>query len=264
MEIDSFYDHRERIPNIYSRFATIGDNIVKTPLARLLYEKYGECRFHYYNNKEYEIFKYNPYVTEFIKHDEEPNPSEYCIWPWPTNTINICHEWCHMYGFEVGPNIIPELFIRPDKKPTSLHGNKPLLALHCPHYRSWGIPHTDIIKLVEGLSEIFDIYQVGNDDTDFGVSKFGDNIQDLIEIISISDVFLGAESGPQHISTAFKIPSIIIAPNFHKIGTSATENWSYPHINMHIITAPDDICTCKGLRTNSWRVIRDKVLELVK
>lgn len=248
VKIDTFYDHRKYGWRIFSRFATIGDNIVKTPLARLMKERYGKCGFHYYDDKEHQVFMNNPYVTEFVRHTEEPNPAEFCVWPWPTGSVNVCQEWCRMYGFQAPDDIRPELFPTEEgrRRFKALKGAKPVIAFHYSEGKPWLDP--DGVRALAGmLTGGYDVYQVGNDDFDCGVRRAGDNVPDLIDFMSTVDVFVGSESGPQHVATAFGKKCFVLAPDFHKGASAASENWSYPHLNTHILTAPRaEGCICNG------------------
>lgn len=255
---------------IYSAYGTIGDNIVKTCLPELLFQRHGKCVVNYMNETNKIPFENNPFVTEFVKIDFYPY--KLCMVPWNDQTANVLQGWCEVYGFQVLPETKPRIYGYPRQTP-----KRRRIVIHNKKGREWGLKDGESLKLLEILSKKYDIYSLRDTigvlhSSPYVVQTHFENLKDLFSLLASADLFIGSDSGPMHAATALGIPCVILSPNYHRGHAQfdtrrktqgASEYWVYP-FNLQIMTQKAGVnCSCPFPVYKSAEEVLEAVAKLM-
>jgi len=203
------------------------------------------------NEDAYPIWKANPFVNQIV--DAE------AIAPTVLDVINSAHEGHCQFGHMIA-NICAEYGVNPRALRPSIYLTetecrdamlkladlpRPVLCIHpygtsSPieghpwHRREW-------IHLLNELPEAVSVVEVGlhhREDKSLPSHKFTTTLREMMAIVWASDFFMGFDSSPAHVATAFCKPAMVLWDPIRKneiderahagYGPAAFSRWSYP------------------------------------
>jgi hypothetical protein len=203
------------------------------------------------NEIPYPIWENNPFIDKIVNADEvEPGIMEDINW----ERDNFCHfghaieNVCHIYGL-IPRGVHPQIFLKSDEMKWAIDQlsdlKRPVVCLHPSGTSSvfenspWFLENW--IRLINQLNEKVSFFQVSKVDSDhkrLPVFNPQTTIREMMALIWASDCFVGFDSGPAHIATAFKRKSFVIWNVMRKnqieepmqtgFGPATMLRWSYP------------------------------------
>jgi len=212
----------------------VGDVICYTAVVEAMARKIGrpidiltaplnpECGIQE-KSDEFSIWKNNPFVKCIIniqdiggKHAIDPiNQEKHDGSQFGHFIENICYQ----YGLSI-KKLKPHIYL--DKEEMQYAQEKlqnikrPIVALH-PSGRSSSTPEhdwhfTNWVNLIEKNKEV-EFFQVGKTDFDrknLQITRFETNLREMFALIWASDIFIGFDSSPAHIATAFDKKCVVL------------------------------------------------------
>jgi hypothetical protein len=214
---------------------------------------------------EYAIWENNPYVKEIVDADKidsqimcEVNAEQDNISQFGHMIENVC------YAYGVAPRALkPCLYLTPAEQSAAIDRlesiRRPLIAIHAggtsasTEQSPWYLE-----KWKELCSELCDevsfiqVAKAGFDQKCLGIPSPALTLREAMATIWACDMFIGFDSTPAHIATAFSKPSIVlwdvqrksIIEDRHYLGFAPASmfRWSYPqNRNLMILGQKDDV-----------------------
>ena len=203
------------------------------------------------------IWQNNPYIDEIVNADViDPSIME-AINPEFDNFCQSQHEiinLCAPYGLR--PRYLRgALFLSLEEMQWGLqelsHLKRPVVCL-CPYGTSSSLPSSPWylnrwLDLITRLSDHVSFFQIGNshlDQKEFSIFNPATTVREMIALIWASDIYIGFDTGPSHISTALQKPSLILWDAIRKVALEEKkqagfsiahiQRWAYPQ-NQNII-----------------------------
>lgn len=228
--------------------------IVTGPLSPKVGVVAAESAFPFYEN--------NPFVERIINaYDVDPtgfakvNKEEESL----IQLNHIIENLCFAYGLRPR-HLRPSLFLTKEEQAWALQAlrdlPRPLVCLHpggttsspsgCPWYQTnW----FRTIEAFQGEASFFQVGRKNSVDQDLGLPNPGTTIREAMALIWVADVFMGYDSSPMHMATAFQKPVVTIIHMQRKYDweTSLCETftpsvilrWLYP-FNINFGIMPED------------------------
>ena len=172
---------------------------------------------------------------------------------------HIIENFCFAYGLRPR-HLRPSLFLTTQEQAWALHAlrdlPRPLICLHpggttsslpgCPWYRTnW----LCTIEALKGQAGFFQIGRKNSVDQDLGLPNPGTTLREAMALIWAADIFMGYDSSPMHMATAFQKPVVAIIHMQRKydwetsLGETFTPSvilrWLYP-FNYNFGIMPED------------------------
>lgn len=258
----------------------IGNALVFTPLVEAIALKLGRririltARLDPLIGKSpsdgYAVWENNPYLKEIVDantvdqrimseiNEEQDNIGQFG---------HVIENVCHAYG--VVPRAIrPSLYLTSEEQSTAIDRleqlRRPIVALHAggtststdesPWYcDKW----KDICATLDGEVSFVQVAKVGFDQKPLGIFSPALSLREAMATIWACDMFIGFDSTPAHIATAFSRPSIVVWDvqkksliedrHYLGYGPASMLRWSYPqNRNLMILGQKDesllDVC----------------------
>jgi hypothetical protein len=210
----------------------------------------------------YPFFENNPFIKQIVNAEEiDPegfksvNAEEHAV----IQLSHVIENICFAYGLRAR-ELRPSLFLTCKEKEWALnalsHLPRPLVCLHpggtssSPGECPWNI--TNWKKLIQKLNGKASFFQIGRPDfvdQDLGLDNPGTTIREAMALIWASDFYIGFDSCPMHIATAFRKSIIALFHMENKFRLekhygevyvpSVMLRWAYPN-NTNLSIMPND------------------------
>ena len=201
----------------------------------------------------YPIWKYNPYISEIVNAEEID--ADFDVLRLINNELdNFCHfnhmieNICANYGLKPR-KLRPSLFLSTEEMAWGLkalaHLPRPVVCIH-PGGTSSVFPDSPwyfenwekVIKEFEGKASFVEIGKKGLDHKNLSAFNVSTTLRQAMAILWASDIFIGFDSGPAHIATAFEKPAFVLWNVLRKnaieepiragFGPATMLRWAYP------------------------------------
>lgn len=212
----------------------------------------------------YPIWDNNPYVAEIVNADEL-DPRIMCEVNREQDNMcqfgHIIENICSVFGL-VPRRLQPSLYLRSEERAAALdllaQLPRPVVGIHAGGTSSslpdspWFLERwKELCTALEGEVSFVQTAQPGFDQKDLGVFCPALDLRGSMSVIWACDLFIGFDSSPAHIATAFGRPAIIlwdvrrksIIEDRHYLGYAPASmlRWSYPqNRNFMILGEKDD------------------------
>ena len=205
------------------------------------------------NEDPYPIWKYNPFIEEIVN-AEEIDADFDVIALINSEMDGFCHfghmieNICANYGLKAR-KLRPSIFLSAEEMAWGLntlsHLPRPVICLHPGgkssvfetsswHFDNW----EKTIKEFNGVASFVEISKRGLDHKNLSAFNMDTTLRQAMALIWASDIFVGFDSGPAHIATAFEKPAFVIwnvlrtnavqEPIQAGFGPANITRWSYP------------------------------------
>lgn len=209
------------------------------------------------------IWKCNPFINEIKNCSEYDKSYIQAINKEQDNCCQFNHfieNICHAYGVPCD-KLRPSLYLSEKEMVwaiDSLSGLKrPIVCLHAGgtsspliedpwHLEKW----QSLVSRHEERVGFIQIGKCGFDTKQINTTSYKTSIREMMSLIWASDMFIGFDSGPAHIATAFQKPAAVIWDVLRKnrieepyqlgFGPSALTRWSYPQNNNLMLLGEKD------------------------
>jgi hypothetical protein len=210
----------------------------------------------------YPFFENNPFIESILNADEidpdgfiDVNREELSL----VQLNHVIENICFAYGIRPR-ELRPSLYLSVEEKRWALnalrHLPRPLVCIHpggtssspvnCPwHVTNWH----ELVSQFQGQATFFQIGRPDSVDQDLGLENPGTTLREAMALIWASDFFIGFDSCPMHIATAFRKPLVAV---FHMENRFQYEKqygeifvpsvmlrWAYP-FNTNLAIMPND------------------------
>lgn len=211
------------------------------------------------HEEAYPVWANNPYVRTIGNADEL---DENIMWDVGGEMDNCCQSGhvieniCSEYG--VRPRALrPSIYLSRDEMAWALDElapyPRPIIALHpystsAPseghpwHRRRW-------LQLAAALNErgtVLEIHKHGADDRGLPTLRISTTLRQMFALIWASDLFIGLDSSPSHVATAFCKPAVVLWEPLQKLyaeercqagfGPAVLRRWGYPqNLNLFLL-----------------------------
>lgn len=203
------------------------------------------------HEEAYPVWAHNPYVRTIGNADEL---DEDIMWDVGGEMDNCCQyghvieNICSEYGLR--PRALrPSIYLSCDEMAWALDAlasyRRPVIALHPystsapPEGHPW---HRERwLQLVSALNErgtVLEIYKHGTDDRGLPTVRIPSTLRQMFALIWASDVFVGLDSSPSHVATAFCKPAVVLWEPMQKLyaeegcqagfAPAVLRRWGYP------------------------------------
>lgn len=203
------------------------------------------------NEEEYPIWKNNPFVDNIVNADKIDKKIMMLVNQEQDNFCQFNHmieNICSIFGLKPR-ELKPSLYLSFEEMKWAIktlsHLQRPIICLHPSgkssvfedspwYYDNW-------VKLINQFSNNISFIQIGKfdyDDKELPTFKLKTTLREAMSLIWASDIFIGFDSGPSHIATAFDKPSLILWNVLRKnpieepmqtgFGPASLLRWSYP------------------------------------
>jgi hypothetical protein len=205
------------------------------------------------NEEPYPIWKHNPFIAEIINAEEID--ADFDVMRLINNEMdNFCHfnhmieNICANYGLKPR-KLRPSIYLSPEEMAWGLntisHLPRPVICIHPGGTSSvfkdspWFSDNWEkIIKEFEGKASFVEISKRDLDHKNLSAFNTVTTLRQAMALIWASDIFIGFDSGPSHIATAFEKPSFILWNVLRKnaieepikagFGPATMLRWAYP------------------------------------
>jgi hypothetical protein len=205
------------------------------------------------NEEDYPIWKNNPYISEIVNAEEID--ADFDVMRLINNEMdNFCHfnhmieNICATYGLQPR-KLKPSVFLSPEEMTWGLnklsHLKRPVICIHPSGTSSvfsdspWYFDNWQkIIKEFEGKASFIEVSKRGLDNKNLSAFNVETTLRQAMALIWASDIFIGFDSGPTHIATAFDKPAFVLWNVLRKneieepikagFGPATMLRWSYP------------------------------------
>lgn len=208
------------------------------------------------------LWRHNPYIKQIIN-AQDVDPTGFREVDIERRTLiqvnHLIENICFAYGLRPR-SLRPSLFLSIEEMRWALeatsHLRRPLICLHPGGTTAskpgspWYNAHWHI--LIDQLKEMAGIFQIGRPefgDQDVGLGNPGHTLRDTMALIWAADLFIGFDSAPMSIATAFEKPVIALFDMQEKFTAevayretfvpSVMLRWAYPQ-NRNIALMDDD------------------------
>jgi hypothetical protein len=230
--------------------------LLTAPLHTLVEPDHSPCL--------YPIWEHNPYIHEIVNADEIDTEIMRAVRSEQNNIGHFGHfieNVCRVY--RLAPRALrPSLFLSAADQAMALDKlaslPRPVVCIHAGGTSSptadspWFLQRwLDLIAEVSGCVSFVQVGKQGFDQKDLGIFRPAMDLRQLIALIWACDMFVGFDSAPAHIATAFGRPatvlwdvrrkSIVEDRHYLGFGPASMLRWSYPqNRNLMIMGEKDD------------------------
>ncbi|PLK42182.1 glycosyltransferase family 9 protein [Emticicia sp. TH156] len=203
------------------------------------------------NEEKYPVWKYNPFISEIVNAEEinkgiigliNREQDNYCQFNHMIENI------CSVYNLRPR-KLKPSIFLSQEEMQWGLetlsHLPRPVIAIHPSgkssvnsnskwYYENWEI----IIKEFYAKASFVEISKFDYDKKELSTFSIPTSIRQAMSLIWASDIFIGFDSAPAHIATAFDKPALVLwnilrkneleEPFQEGFGPASLLRWSYP------------------------------------
>lgn len=228
--------------------------IITGPLSPKVGVVAGESLFPFFENNPFIERIINAYELDPLGFDRVNEEESTLI-----QLNHIIENLCFAYGLRPR-HLRPSLFLTKQEQAWALRAlcdlPRPLICLHpggttssppgCPWYRTnW----LCTIEALKGQAGFFQIGRKNSVDQDLGLPNPGTSLREAMALIWAADIFMGYDSSPMHMATAFQKPVVTIIHMQRKydwetsLGETFTPSvilrWLYP-FNCNFGIMPED------------------------
>ena len=203
------------------------------------------------SEEEYPIWMYNPFISQIVNADKIDKRIMELVNLEQDNFCQFNHmieNMCSVYGLNPR-KLKPSIFLSVEEMQWGLitlsHLKRPVICIHPSgkssvsddsqwYYNNW----ERIIDEFEGIASFIEISKYNYDKKNLPAFSIQTTIRQAMALIWSSDIFIGFDSGPAHIATAFDKPAFVIwnilrknqmeEPFQEGFGPAALLRWSYP------------------------------------
>lgn len=212
----------------------------------------------------YPVWENNPYIEEIVNADEIDPQIMREVRREQNNLCQFGHyieNACLVYGL-VPRTLRPSLFLHPDEQRAAvdrLSGlRRPVVCIHpggtssSPADSPWFLDRwRALIARLENQVSFVQIALAGFDQKDLGIPAPSLSLREMMALIWASDLFVGFDSAPAHVATAFQRPTSVLFDVRQKsviedrhhlgFGPASMLRWSYPqNRNLMILGEKDE------------------------
>jgi len=206
-----------------SRPSALGDVLLCTPALREFKQQNPNIKIHFFTHYE-DLVRGLPYIDSVSPYDQRPWDSiEFSY----ENSIPPIRHIAKIFGDQLNINVantVPDCIV-PQKETDEIYSK--FAALPRPWFvvsrkagpwtpnKDWPDSHWD--ELVSRLLKLGSVFEVGNSSMLTELAGFNyvnltgcTNVLEMVALIAMSNIYLGPISGPVHIASATKVPSVVI------------------------------------------------------
>lgn len=199
----------------------------------------------------YPHWKHNPFISEILNIEDVAPGAIDQINHEQDNLVTYSHVIENiLFHYGLKPSALkPSLYLSLDEQAWAIDRlsefHRPLIIIHAGgtssplHPSPWFVENWR--RLIERMGDKVTFFQVGRmglDTKELRIPFIATSLRELMALIWASDAFVGFDSSPAHMATAFDIPAIVLwevlrkspieDPHEPGFGASALTRWSYP------------------------------------